>query len=313
MKYAGKRYIDCLLDPMEYVEAEVQCYRRFGHDGVMTMLPMEAVGEALGAKLRFFEDDVPALDTDSPAIKEPKDFEKIIRLDRDIKKHHRIRFLCEIVSGLRQAVGNEAVVMAYAHSVFRLAGMLRGINNLYLDLAMNPEFIKEIQEFCLPKCISFALELVDAGADILIVTNPIANADCISKEMYRTYVYPYAKKLFHAIRKSGAILIFHPCGVWHDRYDLLIDEAPDVLWVDKVDIGWLKAKYGDQICLMGNVNNVSTMLHGTPQDVEKEAFNCITKGSENGGFILSADCLLPRDVPEENLHALVNATKNFGH
>jgi len=312
MQYAGKRYIDCLLDPIEYVEAEVQCFRRFGHDGVMTMLPMEAVGEALGAKLRFFEDDVPALNDDRPAIKEPKDLAKIIRLDRDIKIHHRIRFLCEIVSELRQAVGDEAVVMAYAFSVFRLAGMLRGLTGLYSDLIRRPRFVKELQNFCLSKCIEFALELIKAGADFIIVTNPIANMDCISRKMYQEHVHPYTKMLFRAIKQAGVILAFHPCGVWDDRFDLLIEEGPDVLWVDKVDIGWLKEKFGDQVCIMGNVNNVSTMLQGTPQDVENEAVDCITKGSKNGGFILSADCMLPRDVPEENLQALVNVARNFG-
>jgi uroporphyrinogen decarboxylase len=309
MKHFGKTYIHCLVDPREYVEVELMCYKTFGYDGVWTIAPMEAVGEALGSKLRFFEDDVPAIA--EPILKEPRDLMKLIKEDRDIKPHHRIRFLCEVVSELKKGVGNETMVMANAHSVFRLAGMLRGINNLYMDLIMNPNFVKDLQNFCLPKCVDFALELVEAGADMIVVTNPIANANCISREMYASQVHPYTKKLYQAIKQTPAKLAFHPCGQWDDRFDLLIEEAPDVLWVDKVDLGWVKDKYGEKVCIMGNVKTTETMLQGTSQQVEQEALECLRKGSKNGGFILSADCALPRDVPAENLQTLIDTARKY--
>ena len=309
MKHFGKKYISCLVDPREYVEIELMCYKKFGYDGVWTISPMEAVGEALGSKLRFFEDDVPAIA--EPILKEPQDLKKLIREDRDITLHHRIRFLCEVVSDLKRAIGNETMVMANAHSVFRLAGMLRGINNLYMYLVLNPNFVKDLQDFCLPKCVDFALELAEAGADMIVVTNPIANASCISRKMYASQVHPYTKKLYQAIKETPAKLAFHPCGQWDDRFDLLIEEAPDVLWVDKVDLAWLKDKYGEKVCIMGNVKTTETMLQGTSKQVEDEALECIRKGSRNGGFILSADCALPRDVPAENLQALIDTARRY--
>ncbi len=306
MKQARKRYIDCLVDPNEYVEAEVNCYREFGYDGVWTIAPMEAVGEALGSRLRFFEDDVPAISV--PAIGQPEDLTWLAKENRDIKAHHRVRYLAEVVTGLKRAVGDETMVFANVHSVFRLAGMLRGINNLYMDMVLNPEFVRDLQDFCLPKCIDFALAMVEAGADVVVATNPIANGSCISRQMYEMQVHPYTKKLYQAIKESGAKVGFHSCGQWDDRYDLLVEEGMHLLWPDKVDIAWLKEKCGTKVCILGNVKTTETMLQGTPEKVRAEAVECLRKGGTTG-YSLGADCVLPRDVPADNVRTLIATAK----
>jgi MtaA/CmuA family methyltransferase len=308
MKQFGKRYIDCLVNPKEYVEAELECYRTFGYDGVWAISPMEAVGEALGSCMRFFEDDVPAVSR--PVLGKPEDLSELLKENRDIKEHHRVRFLAEVVSELKKAAGNETMVFANVHSVFRLAGMLRGINNLYMDLALNPGFVNDLQEFCLPRCMDFAKEMVRAGADVVVFTNPIANSNCISRKMYEAQVYPYTKRLYGEVKRHVKVA-FHACGQWDDRFDLLIEEGPHILWPDKVDIGWLAEKYGDKVCILGNVKTTETMLQGTPEQVRAEALECLGKIGKRGGYLLGADCALPRDVPADNVRALINAAREY--
>ena len=189
--------------------------------------------------------------------------------------------------------------------------MLRGISNLYMDLVLNPMFVSDLQEFCLGKAIDFAKEMVKAGADMVIATNPIANTSCISRVMYETQVHPFTKKLYQAIRQTGAKLGFHSCGNWDDRYDLLIEERPHLLWPDKVDIGVLRQKYGERVCILGNVKTTETMLQGTPEKVRKEALECMEKGGSKG-YMLGADCVLPRDVPPDNVRALIGAAREYG-
>jgi uroporphyrinogen-III decarboxylase len=57
---------------------------------------------------------------------------------------------------------------------------------------------------------------------------------------------------------------------------------------------------------------VDTLLLGTPEQVASEASACIDKAAKGGGFILSADCAVPRDVPGENLQAMVKAGLSTG-
>jgi uroporphyrinogen decarboxylase len=180
-----------------------------------------------------------------------------------------------------------------------------------MDLALNPSFVRDLQEFCLPKCIDFAEEMAKAGADVVVFTNPIANTGCISRQMYESQVHPFTKRLYRVTKEKQVKVGFHSCGLWDDRFDLLIEEAPDVLWPDKVDIGWLKRKYGGSVCILGNVKTTEIMLQGTPDQVKTEALKCLREAAGQGGYLLGADCVLPRDVPADNVRALIDTAREY--
>lgn len=53
------------------------------------------------------------------------------------------------------------------------------------------------------------------------------------------------------------------------------------------------------------VNNKTTMVAGTIENVEKETYECLQKGAPVGGYILSTDHSLHDDIPLENVKALL--------
>lgn len=56
-----------------------------------------------------------------------------------------------------------------------------------------------------------------------------------------------------------------------------------------------------------------TMFLGTPEDVEKDAKECLRKAYDNPkGYILSLGCGLPIDTPPENILALREAARKYG-
>ncbi|MBI4290599.1 MAG: uroporphyrinogen decarboxylase, partial [Betaproteobacteria bacterium] len=46
--------------------------------------------------------------------------------------------------------------------------------------------------------------------------------------------------------------------------------------------------------------------------VAQEAKECIAKAAAHGGYMLGADCVVPRDTPAANMHALVEAVMEAG-
>jgi uroporphyrinogen decarboxylase len=76
-KLNKKKFIDGVIDARVYAESELECYHKFGYDGVSGIMPLEAVGEALGSKLRYFEDDVPSIY--EHVLKEHKDLNRLIK------------------------------------------------------------------------------------------------------------------------------------------------------------------------------------------------------------------------------------------
>jgi uroporphyrinogen decarboxylase len=55
------------------------------------------------------------------------------------------------------------------------------------------------------------------------------------------------------------------------------------------------------------------MYLGTPDDVRANTLECLAKGWDTPkGYILGLGCGLPIDTPSENIHALVNAAREYG-
>ncbi|MCL5958529.1 MAG: uroporphyrinogen decarboxylase, partial [Chloroflexi bacterium] len=210
------------------------------------------------------------------------------------------------------AVGPEVPVTGLVPSPFLLAGTLRGAEALMRDFFSNRRFIEELSLLCIDYTSKYALLLVEAGADVIRLVNPFANASCISRKHYQEFVHPYTRQMLARLKAKGIRVIFHTCGRWDDRLDLVTSEGADILHVDKMDLLAFKQSYGGRVGVMGNVKTVDTMLLGRPQDVERESRECIRQAGTGGGYILSADCVLPRDTPVENIQAMVSAARKYG-
>jgi uroporphyrinogen decarboxylase len=80
-----------------------------------------------------------------------------------------------------------------------------------------------------------------------------------------------------------------------------------------VDIGEAKVRVGDKVALLGNVRPTTVMYLGTPDDVRDNAKECLAKAWDSPkGYILGLGCGLPIDTPPANLHALVQAAREYG-
>lgn len=310
IRYSQLTFADIWRDWTRYVDAQTTLVRDFHLDAAWDIWCTPAVDEAMGAHMELPEDDPPWIPR--PFLKEKEDMRKL-NTKVNPKKDGRMPFLLAVVKALKEQLGPEIPVIAWVSPPFRTACMLRGTENLYLDMLLDADFVKELLETVIAPCTEYGKALVDAGADIIATSNPVANNDCISLAHYAEFSHPYTKRMFSAIKAYRDIrILYHTCGNWDDRYDLVIDENVDILHVDKVDLAPFKQQWGQRIAIMGNVRSVDTMLQGTADRVEREAIACIEKASKGGGFILSADCTLPRDTPTQNLEAMVSVALSRG-
>ena len=77
-----------------------------------------------------------------------------------------------------------------------------------------------------------------------------------------------------------------------------------------MDLGEAKAKYGNRICLMGNVNCGSTLSWGTiGEEVRQEVRDCIRKAGHGGGYICASSNSIHSGVRPENYAAMIKAIR----
>lgn len=140
-----------------------------------------------------------------------------------------------------------------------------------------------------------------------------------SPELARKYAIPALKKWSSMAKSAGIPTMLHSCGKSRALVDFLCDETDvncvnplEISPMGDVDLTEVKRKRGNQISLMGNLHTTDVMLRGTSETVRRAAMAAISAAGKGGGFILSTGDQCPRDTPEENIFAMVEAAEEFG-
>ena len=79
-----------------------------------------------------------------------------------------------------------------------------------------------------------------------------------------------------------------------------------------MDIGEAKTRYGDKVCLMGNIDCGPLLVWGTVDEVRHEVKECIRKAGKGGGLICMSSNSIHSGVKPENYVAMVKAIREYG-
>ena len=93
--------------------------------------------------------------------------------------------------------------------------------------------------------------------------------------------------------------------------DACLDHLPDagfnvLNWGKQKDIREVKARVGDRMCLMGNVNPLEIGVRGTPAEVRQATLD-VLEGSGGEGIILSVGGGVSPGMPGANIRAMLDA------
>ena len=79
-----------------------------------------------------------------------------------------------------------------------------------------------------------------------------------------------------------------------------------------MDINELKARVGERVCLIGNLDLGYTLTRGTPEEVRAETLTRIREIGPGGGYCVGSSNTVPPYVPFENYKAMVETTLECG-
>ncbi|MGQ9721927.1 MAG: uroporphyrinogen decarboxylase family protein [Candidatus Jordarchaeum sp.] len=125
--------------------------------------------------------------------------------------------------------------------------------------------------------------------------------------------WPHLKKIAEAIIDKGCIVQFHLDNDYTDFLEYFTEFPKGKTWfhLDTTDIFKAKEILGDRACLMGDLPPQITGL-GTPQEVEDYCKKQIEGCMEGGGYILCSSCVLPDNIPAENIKAMKDSVMKYG-
>jgi MtaA/CmuA family methyltransferase len=339
LEYLGLSFRQAWEVPDLYVKAQILGQERFQYDCIIDYDMMGPVEEALGAVLKYPENDVPMVK--EPAIKSKEDTQRI-RWKIDPRKDGNMPKVLYVIRRLKEELlkrggGEQHVpIMTWGSCPSRTVGCLLGFQKWFTTVVRDPGWAQELMELALEPWLEMVKAEVEAGAGLVWVNDPVSSADCISRETYEKLTQPMERKFIEAIRKeTGVPIVFHPCGNWHDRLDLIAQNQADAYFLGPMDIRLCVDRIREQNragkararAINGNIGATtptvaadkkpvpyaSTLDKSTPEMIEAECREVI-QAVEGGGLccILGPNCWAPQGVPFVNIDAVVYAARKHG-
>jgi uroporphyrinogen decarboxylase len=254
----------------------------------------------------------------------PYPMEGPIRSRQDLKHYtppdpdapHRLRSLREAVQRFK---GRKAIVFL-THDGFEFPHYLRGgMENLLVDYIDDPDLAHTLAEMVNDYKIRLMRRAIREGADAIVSGDDYATAHglMMSPAHFRQFILPYLKRSIDAAHEMGVPFIKHTDGNIWSILDMMVEAGID--GIDPIeplagmDIGEVKARYGDRIAVIGNVDCSIVLTQGTREEVEEAVKETIAKASLGGGHILASSNSIHPAVKPENYVAMVEAARKYGN
>ncbi|MFQ5858834.1 MAG: uroporphyrinogen decarboxylase family protein, partial [Anaerolineae bacterium] len=227
---------------------------------------------------------------------------------------HRLANLREYIARFK---GKKAVIYQQRFG-FMWAADLRRFDNFLIDCLENPQLVHELLEIANDFAIKLARNAVRAGADAVVFGDDLAfkTGPLMSPMAFKEFMLPRLSRAVEAVKAEGALCIMHSDGNLWKLLDMIVDTGVDGVNplepVAGMDIGEVKRKYGDRVCLLGNIDCGELLSQGSVEEVERTVKETIRVAAPGGGYIMSSSNAIHSAVKPENYRAMIEAAKRYG-
>lgn len=288
-------------------ELQARCMKavadRVDSAAAVSFMDLSVEAEAFGAQILYFEDEVPAV-TGSLVT----DVEEAEALAVPEVGTGRTGVFIEAIRLAKERI-TDRPVLAGAIGPFSLAGRLVDVSEAMYLCYDEPELLHTLLEKCTAFSISYIRALRDAGADGVILAEPLAGL--ISPEQEREFSAAYVRKLAEAVQEDDFPVIYHNCG----NYAYLMTDSfrengcAAYHFGDSVELVMMLDKMGEDNIVMGNISPSSIFRNGTPEMMAQAVRVLLAACGDRPNFVLSSGCDVPPGSPWENIHAFFETNK----
>jgi uroporphyrinogen decarboxylase len=167
-------------------------------------------------------------------------------------------------------------MFAIGFSLFERAWTLRGMENLLMDMCVNPEFVEElltmIADFniaVVKKALEYDIDAVyfgdDWGQQHGLIMGPV---------MWRKFIHPQLKRMYGAVKAGSKLVTIHSCGDVDELFDDLVGiglNCFNPFQPEVMDTSALMNQYRHRLSFWGGLSTQRTLPSGTAAEVAAES------------------------------------------
>ena len=202
--------------------------------------------------------------------------------------------------------------MIWIGDLWERAVFMRGMQELLLDIYLNPVFLQEllrnVTDYIL-ETMKILFERFEFDAVNLSDDYGMQNSMMMSPESWREFIKPCLSEIYSYAKANGRKVFHHTCGYVYPIIPDLIDIGLDILHPiqpEAMDIYALKREFGKDLTLNGGVNTQRLLPFGTESEIRAEIRRLKEEMGKGGGYILEPGITILADVPQKNIVAMID-------
>ncbi|MBQ6905542.1 MAG: uroporphyrinogen decarboxylase family protein [Clostridia bacterium] len=271
----------------------------------VSLMDLSVEAECFGAQIRIFDDEVPTV---------------VGRLIHDEDEANAL--IVPSVGAARSGLYVEAIrkaaalitdrpVFAGMIGPFSLAARLLDVTEIMMDCYEDPDMVHTVLDKCTEFLIEYAKAYRDAGANGIMMAEPVAGL--LSPTLEEEFSSPYVKRIVDAVGADDFIVIYHNCGDNTPKMvkSILSTGAAAYHFGNSIDMKKMLEAIGDDVIVMGNVDPAGEIRLGNPESVRMATLSVMEACCEHPNFVISSGCDIPPLSPWENINAFFDAVGEF--
>lgn len=204
---------------------------------------------------------------------------------------------------------NDIPIVANLTGPVSLASSLMEPMTYYKELRKKKNEAHEFMDFVTDNLIEFGKAQLQAGADILTISDPSGTGEILGAKTFNEFATPYLNKIIDNLKpyaQGGTII--HICGKLKSIYNELNDLHSDAISFDSITNAKQVVENVHGKIIMGNVSTFA-IENGTEESLKNISNQCLNSGVD----ILSPACGIGVRSKLNNIKVLVECAKQYSN
>ena len=272
----------------------------------VSFMDLSVEAECFGSVVTVSDDEVPTIE--EPIITNE---EEAAALTVPKVGSGRTQIYLDAIKKAKERI-TDRPVLAGMIGPYSLAARLFDVSEIMMTCYDDPDTVHAVLEKCTQFLAAYAKAYREAGADGIVMAEPVAGL--LSPSLEEEFSAPYVKQIVDAVQNDNFIVIYHNCG---DSVPKMLDSilstgAAAYHFGNAVDMEKdILQKVPSDVVVMGNVDPAGVLRLGTPESIRTATAELLQKCSPYPNFVLSSGCDIPPKTPWENLDAFFAAADDF--
>lgn len=302
MDKVGAAWPEAHTNPELMAKLAIANYELSGLEAVRLPYCLTVLGEAMGCEINMGTKNRQPSVTASPY---PKNLDGAA-VPADLLQRNRIPAVLEAIKIVREKVGPDVPIIGGMEGPVTLASDLISVKSFMKWSIKKTDLFEQALDISAEAAIAYANAMVEAGADVIAIADPVASPDLMSPETFKQFLQSRLQKFSAGV---NSVTVLHICGKVNAILSDMADCGFEGLSVEE-KIGTAaegKKIIGDRARLVGNISSPFTLLPGPIDKIKAEAKVAL----EGGIDVLAPGCGIAPMTPLENVKALVAARDEY--